>query len=262
MELEVLTSGLETAIRPAPLLLVHGAWHGAWCWQDHFIPYFTEAGYAVHAFSLRGHGQSGGRERLRRTSVADYVADLAAVVDRLPAAPVVLGHSMGGLVVQKYLERGTAAAGVLLASAPPGGIAGAVLRTARKNPAALLRANLTMSLYPLIATPQLARERLFSAATPDETVAACFPRLQDESYRAFLDMIVLDLPDPKRVRAPMLVLGATDDHIFSPAEVAATARAYGTKATMFPGMGHNMMLEPGWEDVARTISTWLDGQGL
>lgn len=262
MELEVLVAGEETATRPAPLVLVHGAWHGAWCWQEHFVPALTEAGYAVHAVSLRGHGGSHGRDRLRWTRLADYVADLAAMTAGLPAPPILVGHSMGGLVVQKYLERGPAAAGVLLASAPPRGITGAVLRTARHDPLGLLRANLTLSLYPLVSTPDRARDRLFSNDTPDETVLACHPRLQDESFRAFLDMIVLDLPVPEKVRVPMLVLGAAEDGIFSPAEVRATARAYHTQATIFAGMGHNMMLERGWEQVVEMIIAWLDEREL
>ncbi len=262
MNLELLVAGEETATRPAPLVLVHGAWHGAWCWQEHFVPALTEAGYAVYAVSLRGHGASAGRGRLRWTRLADYVADVADVTAGLPAAPVLVGHSMGGLVVQKYLEQGRAAAGVLLASAPPRGITGAVLRTARHDPLGLLRANLTLSLYPLVSTPEKARDRLFSDDTPTETVIACYPRLQDESFRAFLDMIVLDLPRPERVNVPVLVLGAAEDGIFSPAEVTATARAYHTQATLFPNMGHNMMLEPGWERVVATMVAWLGEQGL
>jgi len=111
MTLELLTSDLSAATRPTPLLLVHGAWHGAWCWQEHFIPYLARAGYAVYAPSLRGHGDSPGRDRLRRTGIGHYVQDVAAVAAALPAAPVLIGHSMGGLVVQKYLERYPAAAG-------------------------------------------------------------------------------------------------------------------------------------------------------
>jgi pimeloyl-ACP methyl ester carboxylesterase len=151
---------------------------------------------------------------------------------------------------------------VLLASAPPSGIIGAVLRTARHDPLGLLKSNLTLSLYPLVATPEKARERLFSERTPEEIIASCHPRLQDESFRAFLDMIVLDLPRPERFRVPVLVLGAAEDGIFSPGDVERTARAYHTEATIFPGMGHNMMLEPGWEEVMRTIITWLGEQGL
>lgn len=262
MQLELLTAGKETATRPTGIVFVHGAWHGAWCWQDTFVPRFVQSGYAVYSLSLRGHGQSVGGGRLRWTRVADYVEDLAVVTADLPVPPVLVGHSMGGLVVQKYLERRPAAAGVLLASVPPRGVIGAVIRKIRRHPVAFLKANLTMSLYPLVSTPDIARYRLFSESTPEEIVAACQPRLQDESYLAFLDMMALDLPRPRHVQTPMLVLGATEDTIISPGDVEATAQAYGTEPIIFPVMGHNMMMEPGWEKVADTILEWLAGRGL
>lgn len=261
MTLEILTAGRDTATKPTPIVLVHGAWHGAWCWEDNFLPFFAAAGYAVHALSLRGHGGSPGREHLRWTSIADYVADLEAVAGGLPVAPILVGHSMGGLVVQKVLERHTAPAAVLLASVPTTGATAAALRVLRDHPVQFAKINARLSLYPVVETPALARHYLFSRATPPELVAAVHPRLQDESYRAFLDMM-LRLPRPGRVKTPVRVLGGADDAIFRPGEVERTGRAYGTAATIYPGMGHNLMLEPAWERVAGDIVAWLAARGL
>jgi alpha-beta hydrolase superfamily lysophospholipase len=69
-------------------------------------------------------------------------------------------------------------------------------------------------------------------------------------------------PDARPVTAPLLVLSATDDGLRTDGEVAATARTYQTNAEFFPNMGHNMMLEPGWPNVAERIDNWLGGQGL
>ena len=60
----------------------------------------------------------------------------------------------------------------------------------------------------------------------------------------------------------MLVLGAEKDAVFGVDEVEATARAYNTKAEIFKGMGHDMMLEPGWQAVADRIMGWLQEQTL
>lgn len=65
----------------------------------------------------------------------------------------------------------------------------------------------------------------------------------------------------RRVDTPVLVLGAVHDGFVSVGDVRATARAYRTEPEFF-SMGHNMMLEPGWADVAKRIHAWLDGRGL
>ena len=96
----------------------------------------------------------------------------------------------------------------------------------------------------------------------DAQVQQYFTLIQNESYRAFLDMMVFSLPHPKRVKTPMLVLGAECDTIFTPAEVQATARAYHTEATIFPSMAHDMMLGDDWQNVADHILSWLAERGL
>src|SRR5438105_3578099 len=95
---------MEREARRAPILFVHGAWHGAWCWEDHFVPYFANRGWQVTALNLRAHGGPRERRGLRWKRIADYVEDLAAAAAALPEPPVVIGHSTGGLVGQKYLE--------------------------------------------------------------------------------------------------------------------------------------------------------------
>jgi len=169
---------------------------------------------------------------------------------------------MGGMVVQKYLESHQAPAAVLLASAPPKGLLPATLRVALRHPLTFLKVNLTLSLFPIIGTPSLTQEAFFSADMPEEQATAYFARMQDESYRAYMDMMILDLPRPERVKTPLLVLGAANDTMISSGEVQATARAYGTQAEFFPGMAHDMMLEVTWQTVADRILDWLNEQDL
>jgi hypothetical protein len=169
---------------------------------------------------------------------------------------------MGGMIVQKYLESNEAPAAVLLASAPPKGVVPATVRVALRHPLAFIKVNLAMSMFPVVGTPRLAQEAFFSADMPAEKVKSYFSRLQDESYRAYVDMLGLSLPRPRRVKTQLLVLGAADDRLISPGEVKATARAYGTKAEVFPNMAHDMMLEGSWQRVADRILGWLNEQGL
>ena len=97
MKIELLSRIPDQIRHETPILFVHGAWHGAWCWQPHFMPYFADQGYAVYAVSLRGHGNSDGRSSVRWHRIKDYVEDLGNAVARMPRRPVLVGHSMGGL---------------------------------------------------------------------------------------------------------------------------------------------------------------------
>lgn len=60
----------------------------------------------------------------------------------------------------------------------------------------------------------------------------------------------------------LLVLGGEEDGVITNDEVRATARAYGTQAELFPRMGHNLMVETGWRDVAERIRHWVSGRNL
>jgi pimeloyl-ACP methyl ester carboxylesterase len=262
MRLEVLSRSPESVSKRSPILFVHGFWHGAWCWAENFLPYFEQRGYACFAPSLRGHAGSEGGEHLRWTAIADYVADVARVAGMLASPPIVIGHSMGGLIVQKYLETHEAPAAVLLASVPPTGMLATTLRFLVRHPLATLKAGLTLSVYSLVATPALYRSFFLSPGFPDDELRRIHARVQDDSFRALLDMVVLDLPKPREVkRTPMLVLG-TDDFLVRARQVKATARAYGVEAEIFPGMGHAIMLDVGWRAVADRIAAWLYQQHL
>lgn len=260
--LEVIDKGCVSEAHPVPLLFVHGAWHGAWCWNEHFLGYFADHGYRALAVSFRGHGNSTIDKPLRDCTVDDYVADIRSVADTLPVPPVVIGHSMGGLIVQKYLEGSPAPAGVLMASIPPRGNYGSSLRWLRRRPGQAVKMAITGKSLRYINTPAQAREKFFSANTPEDIVADCAARLQEDSSRVSIDCLVLNLPHPDRVTTPLLVLGAEQDGAHTRKEVQATARAYGTEAEFFDDMGHNMMLEPGWEAVADRIHGWLGERGL
>jgi pimeloyl-ACP methyl ester carboxylesterase len=258
MQLEVIERKAEARSSSLPVLFVHGAWHGAWCWEENFMPYFAERGFDCYAFSMRGHGGSGCEERFHLSGIDDYVADLASVVDQLSPSPALVGHSMGGLVVQRYLETHTAPAAVLLASVPPRGATRFVTRIARMHPLVFLRYLATQNPRTAVATPELTRDAFFSPDIPPEMLERYFSRIGTESARAALEMMALRFPRAGRVKGtPVLVLGAANDIVFCPEEVKATARAYGVEAEIFDDMAHDMMLEAGWHGVADRIMDWL-----
>jgi len=259
--LEVLSRAPNGGARPTPLLFIHGAYAAAWCWEEHFLPYFEDSGYACHAVSLSGHGGSRGREHLDSLSIGDYVRDVEEVVGTLPAPPVLIGHSMGGMVIQKYLERTQVPAAVLMASVPPQGLWSSAIGLAFKKPDLLQNLNNLMR-GGRVETNAL-REAMFAQPISPEKLDEYYRRMQRESLRAIWDMTLFDLPLTHRMqRPPLLVLGAEHDHLIPASQVKMTASTYGVEARIMPGMGHAMMLESEWRGVAEHIRTWLDGLGI
>ena len=103
----------------------------------------------------------------------------------------------------------------------------------------------------------MAREAFFSRDFPEEQLLEYWKQMQDDAFLGFLDMVILDLPKPPKIKTPVLVLGAARDNMLDPSEIHATARAYDTKAEIIPNVAHNMMLEIRWQTVAERILTWL-----
>jgi pimeloyl-ACP methyl ester carboxylesterase len=263
MRLEHITQEPTTRRYDTPILFIHGAWHGAWCWQEYFMPHFADQGFTVHALSLRNHGQSENHGSIRWRRGHEYVADVHQIVQEIGTPPILIGHSMGGYVVQKYLEKHTVPAAVLVAPCPSYGVIGTSLRIALRHPLAFLKTNVQMHLWPIIETPELMRDTLFPKDMPQEKVNSYFARMQDESYLGFLDMLILNLPHPKRVTPlPMLIVGGESDTTFTPQELTTTAKAYNATLKMFPGVAHDMMLDPQWHAIAETIAAWIKSQSV
>jgi pimeloyl-ACP methyl ester carboxylesterase len=106
------------------IVMIHGMWCGSWVWNN-YQPFFKDKGYACHTPVLRYHDISPNDTpdpALGTTSLLDYVQDLQEYISSLDEEPVIIGHSMGGLIAQMLGARGRAKALVLLTSAPPSGL--------------------------------------------------------------------------------------------------------------------------------------------
>jgi non-heme chloroperoxidase len=244
-----------------PLLFVHGAFAGAWVWDEHFLPYFARQGYHAHALSVRGHGGSYGHEHLDAHSIHDYVDDLSKVIADIGAAPVLIGHSMGGFIVQKYLERHMVPAAVLMCSVPPQGLIAAQFSMLFQKPGLMLELNRLLSGedVPL----DVLREALFAEDIPVATLERYYRKMQPESQRAIWDMSMFSLPMIDRMhRPPLLVLGAEHDQLMPAFLVQSTAQTYDVPSKIFRGLGHGVMLEKDWEQVAENVRDWLAEQEI
>lgn len=264
MQLEIISRLPSTKSTKPPILCIHGAYNHAWCWDKYFLPYFAQAGYPAYALSLRGHGNSAGANRLYWASLADYVDDVAQVSRNLAQPPILMGHSMGGMIIQKYWEaHHSHSAAILMASVPPYGLWSPSVYLAVQDPGLLWQLNLIQFFGLRFVTPSLLKTALFSEPTTTEIIQNYLAQLQPESQRVILDMLWLDLPTlHSQPTSPLLVLGAANDKVFPQFLVNWTAKIYDTQAHIFPNMAHTMMLEPAWQKVADYILSWLQERKL
>lgn len=260
--LEVLRYAPRGVPHATPILFVHGAYVGAWCWDEHFLPYFAEHGYAVYAPSLRGHGESAGRESLDSAGIDDYVADILAVAHSLDTPPILIGHSMGAILVQRALRRSRAPCAVLMTPVPPSGLVVPGLALTQRDPELLRDVALLEQVHLPPDRFKSLRRALFSNKLSDALALRHLKRMQPESERALFDLSWPQYLFFEPAAIPVLVVGAEKDALFAPWMVEQSAAIYGVSAEIFSGMAHAMMLEPDWEDAAGWILAWLEESGF
>jgi len=264
MTLEILSHQPPGLARGTPLLFVHGGFVGAWCWDEYFLPWFASQGYAAHAVSLRGHGCSPASGPLDLAGIDDYVADVLIAAGRIERPPVLVGHSMGAIVIQRAARRCGARGMVLMGPVPPHGLGSSIISLAALDPPLFLALN-AMQLGGASNAPALRKMRdlLFSASLTEPDVRRHLQRLQGESQRALLDLM---WPQHLWISAsrglPTLVIGTDSDALCPVASTREAASFHGVSPKIFEGMAHLMMLEPGWRDVADHTLAWLGEQGL
>ncbi len=258
MKLEI-TRNHQEITQEHPILFVHGMWHAAWCWAPNFMPYFAQKGYDTYAISLRNHGKSQHLKPTWRVRINEYVEDVRQAVESIEGDPILIGHSMGGFIVQKYLEKHPSSNVVLLASVPPYGILGPTLKVLSKYPFTFLKANLTLNLCHIIANPASAKKLLFSESLPTDMANSYQQKMENEAYIGYLDMMLFNLVKVKKILpTKMLVLGAENDQVITPKDLQKTANSYRADLQILPNLAHDLMLDTNWEMAAREIYKWLD----
>lgn len=242
---EVLAATPELEEGRPPLLFVPGFGHGAWAFAEHWLGHAAGRGFPAYALSLRGHG---GSDPAPEATLRAYAHDVAQVAAGLPRQAVLVGHGAGALVVAHALARYPARAAVLVAPVLGGWATfGAALR---RNPAGTLPAVFGGRL-------RLNRRQLFSRELPDADARGYVSRLGRAGRRAQWQLLTHADPEPAVGRPPVLVLGSPDDRIVPPAVLTRAARRYGSAPLLFPGMGHDLMLDARWREPIDAILDWL-----
>jgi pimeloyl-ACP methyl ester carboxylesterase len=257
---------------PAPtIVLIHGLWLTALSWE-HWVKRYSDKGFEVIAKSWPGmdadiealRADTSQIDDLGLTEITDYYAD---IVSGLDGAPIIMGHSFGGLVTQLLLDRGLGRAGVAIDSSPIKGVLAL--------PASTLRSG-----FPVLKSP--ANRHRSVSLTPEEFHYAFTNTLsEDESIEAYNRYAV---PGPGRVlfqgalanfsphspaavdvhndeRAPLLIIAGGLDHVYPPKVERSDAKLQKKSQAItayreFPGRSHFTLAQEGWEEVADFALDW------
>jgi pimeloyl-ACP methyl ester carboxylesterase len=229
---EVLVATPETDDGRPPLLFVPDFGHGAWAFGEHWLEYAATRGFAAHAVSLRGHGRS---EPDRKATLRAYSHDVAQVAASLPRRAVLIGHGAGALAVAHALARYPARAGILLSP---------IMRN--RNPLSAL------------GSGKPSARKLFSRELPAAAARTYAARVTAASKRARWGLVRGHDPERPVGNPPMLIGGSPDDALVPVAALRQTAKHYGGAPLLFPGMGHDLMLDARWREPIDAILDWLE----
>lgn len=245
----------------APVVFVHGMW----CNGTEFPAFartMQDAGYTWHAPTLPGHGEAHPADVLEGLGIEDYVASLTRWMNaNRIERPILIGHSMGGLLVQILAARIWCTAIVLVAPSPPAQVSvfcWSALRSIlpflrwgfwkRRFRPSLSQAGYAL-LHRLPAAERVQVHRKLGEESGRALSQIAFPQ-SDKTRAAAVDA--------EKVQAPMLVLAGAEDRITPPASVQAIAAYYAQARYHCLGKhAHWLLAEPGSEAVHRLILNWL-----
>jgi pimeloyl-ACP methyl ester carboxylesterase len=252
---------LSGQTRP-PLLFVHGAFCGGWCFDSFRVPFEAE-GWRVSAPDLPGHAAGDAPAAVAGRSLGDYTRALIDEIELQPEPPVLVAHSMGGLVAQLAASRRKVAGLILLAPSPAWGqpVASPIEMAAG---GALLAARGPYWMEAVAPDWSTVRAMTFNRLAP-ETARTLFARMIPESGRALFEVLnwwidpsLASLVPPIAHLQPSLVVAGGADQIHTAPTVAVTALRLGAESRVMAPLSHWMLDEPEAPELAATCLEWLD----
>lgn len=250
------------------VLMIHGMASGQWAW-DNYRNIFEAAGYHCVAVTLPFHNSdptADAHPKLGTASLLDYAAALEHQIRALPEKPILIGHSMGGLLAQMLAARGLAQAAVLITPAPPAGILALLPSVLKAFAPVVSRWNFWQQ--PFRFSWKTAEYGILNRLSPAQQ-AAEYAQFVPESGRAafeigywILDRKKASAVDASQVTCPMLVVGATEDRITPAHVVKQIAEKYPTATyRQYNQHAHMIMIEDGWQRVAQDVLAWMQQHG-
>ncbi|MEU9387433.1 alpha/beta hydrolase [Streptomyces sp. NPDC048279] len=262
---------------PIPVYFIHGLWLHSASWQP-WIDLFRQQGYDPSAPGWPGDPDTVAEARANPESIADHGIDdvvehYAALIAELPAPPVLIGHSFGGMIAQKLLGQDRAAAAVAIDAAQIKGVLPVPLSALRatlpvfKNPANKRRAVSLTSEQFRFAFGNAVSEEESAELYERWTIPAPGKPLYEAASANFNPHSPAKVATGNSGRGPLLLISGGKDHTVPETVTRATLKQYRhsdavTDIINFPDRGHSLTIDNGWHEVAETVLAWLGRQNL
>jgi pimeloyl-ACP methyl ester carboxylesterase len=254
------------------IVFLHGMFMTPLCWEQ-WVNYFQAKGYKCIAPAWPGRDKPIDTLRknhpdpqLGKLTLSDVIEHLANIIKKLDEKPILIGHSMGGLIVQILLQMNLATAGVAIDSAPPAGVFTTKWSFLKSN-------------WPMI-TPFVSRHEPRHMSFEDfqyafvNTLPLAEQQAAHEKYVVPESRMVpreslggIAKINFKKQHAPLLLIAGSDDNIIPPSLNKANYEKYRQSSSVtdfkeFAGRTHFIIGQTGWEEVADYVLTWLNDKGV
>ena len=265
------------ALAGTPVVFVHGLWLHADSWGA-WVDRFKGMGYEALAPGWPGDGATVGETNRQPEKVAGYGIDdvvehYAGIIGGLEQKPIAIGHSFGGLIVQRLLGQNLAAAAVAIDPAPIKGVlalppsALRVASVALRNPANRKRAvSLSRAQFRYgfgNALSQQESDELYDRWAIPSPGKPLF----EAAFATFSPNSPAKVNVANATRGPLLITAGGKDHTVPAAISRSTLKLHRTSGAVtelkeFPDRGHSLAIDGGWHDVADEVLSWLKDHSL
>jgi alpha-beta hydrolase superfamily lysophospholipase len=256
--IEIIKHEARSDKKPMAVLFVHGLYHGAWAFKDTLLPFFAGHGYDAFAMSLRGHGNSAGREQVKKARMGDYYEDLCQAIKSVGRPVVLIGHSLGGMLVQKYLENHSAPGVVFVCTPSAKDMKATTVLVLKAFPWPMLKFIFTSNPDHLYHCRDFSGQVLFGGDT-SPLAERTLQRLmeQPESNKIMKELLAFKARPPSQ-RIPTLIIGGQADVSILPGSYEECARTYCGEVKIYPARSHELLFVPGWQTIATDIVNWMN----
>lgn len=248
------------------IVFIHGLFVNNTSWSE-WKSYFENKGFTVYSPANPGHEgdpvqlKKNIHPQLTKTGFKDVVMNIASFIDTLPEKPIVVGHSLAGLVVQKLIEMDKAVAGISIDGAPPKNVFAPWATIKVVFPVV----NFFKGSSPFLGSRDWYHHAFFNNYSKQESDKLYDQIAVPESRRIARDTLLTSFAkvDFSKPHNPLLFIGGEKDNIFPSAFTKKIAGSYKDRNSItdfkaFPGRSHFICGEAGWQEVADHVINWID----